>query len=682
VTNPLETDGTALIKDDPWLANYAGQLRARHDYLKSIFTRINAQGGLLGQISQGHHFFGFNRGDFHGTPGMWYREWAPGALQLRLIGDFNNWNRWDCPLVPDQFGVHSLFLADDKFGLRLSHGSKVKVLVVHHNSTITDRIPAYIRRVVQDAGSHNYSGQLWMPPQPYRWEHENPRDALHGAGLRIYEAHVGMAQEEGKVGTFNEFTEKILPRIKSTGYNTIQLMAIQEHPYYGSFGYHVSNFYAVSSRFGTPEDLKRLIDTAHGMGLLVIMDLVHSHSVKNTHEGLNLFDGTEYQYFHAGPRGQHVAWDSMVFDYSKYEVQRFLLSNVRYWMDEYRFDGFRFDGVTSMLYLDHGLGTKFSTYDAYFGPNVDRDALAYLQLANLLAHQIKEDAITIAEDVSGMPGLARPVAEGGLGFDYRLAMGIPDYWIKLLKEKKDEQWNMGEIFHAMLNRRHQEKHIGYAESHDQALVGDKTIAFWLMDKEMYWHMDTASQNLVVDRGIALHKMIRLITFTLSGEGYLNFMGNEFGHPEWIDFPREGNGYSYHYCRRQWSLADNPQLKYQGLLNFDAAMQRLDEEYHILNDKLIEQLMVHEENKLLIYRRGALVFAFNFHATNSYTDLRIPVPDPKDYKIILNSDAREFAGPGLITPNTVYPLQKVAFGERQQSVQVYLPARTAQVLRPV
>jgi 1,4-alpha-glucan branching enzyme len=679
-TTPLATDGTALIKDDPWLANYAPLLRARHDHLKSILTRIDANGGLMGPISQGHHFFGFNRGEFHGTPGVWYREWAPGALQLRLIGDFNNWNRWDCPLVPDSFGVHSLFLPDDKFKTRLSHGSMVKVLVVHHNSTITDRVPAYIKRVVQETGSSNFTGQLWMPPQAYAWQNTAPKADPNG-GLRVYEAHVGMSQEEGKVGSFNEFADKILPRIKRLGYNAIQLMAIQEHPYYGSFGYHVSNFYAVSSRFGTPEDLKRLIDLAHGMGIVVIMDLVHSHSVKNTHEGLNLFDGTDFQYFHGGPRGQHVAWDSMVFDYAKYEVQRFLLSNVRYWLEEYKFDGFRFDGVTSMLYLDHGLGKKFATYDDYFGPNIDRDALAYLQMANLVAHQVKPDAITIAEDVSGMPGVARPVVEGGLGFDYRLAMGVPDYWIKLLKEKRDEQWSMGEILHTLLNRRHQEKHIGYAESHDQALVGDKTIAFRLMDKDMYWHMDTASHSLVIDRGIALHKMIRLITFSLSGEGYLNFMGNEFGHPEWIDFPREGNGYSYHYCRRQWSLADNPQLKYKGLQNFDIAMQKLDDTCHLLADRFIEQLMVHEDHKLIVYRRGPLVFAFNFHATNSYTDLRIPVPDKSDYRILLNTDAQEFAGPGLIMPNTIYPVQQQPFEGRQQSIQIYLPARTAQVLGP-
>jgi 1,4-alpha-glucan branching enzyme len=455
-----------------------------------------------------------------------------------------------------------------------------------------------------------------------------------------------------------------------------------EHPYYGSFGYHVSNFYAVSSRFGTPDQLKRLIDTAHGLGVVVLLDVVHSHAVKNTHEGLAMFDGTDYQYFHTGPRGQHVAWDSLLFDYGKYEVRRFLLSNLRYWLEDFRFDGFRFDGVTSMLYLDHGLGKAFSRYDDYFDGNVDRDAVAYLQIANQLTHTIKPDAITIAEDVSGMVGMARPVDEGGIGFDYRLAMGVPDYWIKLLKEKRDEDWNLGELYHTLMNRRHGEKHVGYAESHDQALVGDKTVAFWLMDKEMYWHMDKLSKSLVIDRGLALHKMIRLVTFSLAGEGYLTFMGNEFGHPEWVDFPREGNNYSYHYARRQWSLADNDQLRYHGLQEFDRAMLALDREWNLLNDPFIEQLMVHEHDRLLAYRRGPLVFVFNFHPTQSYTDLRIPVPDPKDYRLVLDTDAPPFEGFGRVAAQVTYPKQDVETHGRKQSVQIYLPSRTAQVLAPV
>jgi 1,4-alpha-glucan branching enzyme len=681
-----QSDGTALIAGDPWLEPYADKLRARHAHYRKVMAQFEPHGGILGQVSQGHRYFGFNRGELWGKPGVWYREWAPAALQLRLIGDFNGWDRFATPLVRDSFGVWSIFLPDDKYAGKLVHGSRVKVHVVTE-TTRMDRIPAYIRRVLQEEGSQQFVGIYWEPPEPFVWKHPNPRKSKKlgpsriSPGLRIYEAHVGMAPEVGKFGTFTEFQRDTLPRIAELGYNAIQLMAVMEHPYYGSFGYHVSNFFAVSSRFGTPDDLKALVDAAHALGLRVIMDLVHSHAVKNTHEGLNMFDGTEYQYFHAGPRGQHVAWDSLCFDYSKYEVLRFLLSNVRFWLEEFNFDGFRFDGVTSMMYLNHGLGTDFKGYDDYFGPNIDADAVAYLQLANEVAHGVKPGAVTVAEDVSGMVGIARPVAEGGIGFDYRLAMGVPDYWIKLLKERKDEDWNLGEIYHTLLNRRRNEKHIGYAESHDQSLVGDKTIAFWLMDKEMYFNLAVDKPSLVIDRGLALHKMIRLITFSLSGEGYLNFMGNEFGHPEWVDFPREGNGYSYKYARRQWSLVDNPLLRYKGLNAFDQAMQRLDDDWRVLNDPLIEQLALHEDTKQLVFRRGPLVFAFNFHPTTSYTDLRIPVPDRADYRLVLDTDAERFAGHSRIDPTTTYVWQdKPMYGWRQ-SIQIYLPARSALVVGP-
>lgn len=704
-------DGTAIIADDPYLAPHAKALRRRYqNYLDT--RRLIAPEDSLEAITTGHHHFGLNRGERDGVPGVWYREWAPGADYLALIGDFNGWDRGADPLHRGEFGTWERFFPDEHYADRLVHDGRVKVHVANNGGYAMDRIPAYIHRVVQESGSPDYTGRYWCPPKPYHWKHPSPVVSTAKRGLRIYEAHVGMAQEEGKVGSYDEFRENILPRIAGLGYNAVQLMAVQEHPYYGSFGYHVSNLFAPSSRFGTPYELKALIDAAHGLGLRVIMDIVHSHMVKNINEGLNRFDGTDHQYFHAGGRGEHVAWDSMCYDYAKFEVIRLLLSNVRYWLEEFRFDGLRFDGVTSMLYLDHGLGKSFTTYDDYFGPNVDDDAVTYLQLANEVAHAFGGEgkrlrsqgaeerqatepssdrateivnpppSITIAEDVSGMPGLALPVEQGGLGFDYRLAMGVPDYWIKLLKEKKDEDWSLGDIYATLMNRRYNEKHVGYAESHDQALVGDKTLAFRLMDASMYTEMSKLRQSLVVDRGVALHKMIRLVTFSLAGEGYLNFMGNEFGHPEWIDFPRKGNDNSYHYARRQWSLIEQDHLRYQGLNSFDRAMQALDVEYGLLTDKLIEQLAVHEDTRQLVYRRGPLVFAFNFHATESYEGLRIPVPDRCDYKMVLDTDAEAFGGEGRVAAGQVHVWEDVPMYGRDQSLRIYLPARSAQVLGPV
>ncbi len=481
-----------------------------------------------------------------------------------------------------------------------------------------------------------------------------------------------------KVGTFREFAELVLPRIKSLGYNCIQLMAIKEHPYYGSFGYHVANFFAVSSRFGTPEDLKYLIDQAHQMGIAVIMDMVHSHAVKNLAEGLADFDGSGHQYFHAGGRGYHTGWDSMLFDYGKKEVQQFLLSNIRFWLEEYHFDGFRFDGVTSMLYLHHGDHVSFDHYDKYFKEGVDNEAVRYLQLANTLIHDIKLHAISIAEDMSGMPGICRLVSEGGVGFDYRLGMGIPDYWIKLLKHSRDEDWSMNELWQVMSNRRWKEKTIAYAESHDQAMVGDKTLAFWLMDKEMYWHMQRGDDNLIIARGIALHKMIRLLTASAGGEGYLNFIGNEFGHPEWLDFPREGNNWSYQYARRQWSLVDNPELKYRYLNDFDQAMIQLLKDHQVIQSLPGQVLNIDEVNKTLIFERNHLIFVFNFHPEASIFDYKFPVKLGGDYNLILSSDESRFGGYDRVDMKYSYPATKLQTGFQ---LSIYNTCRTAMVFKP-
>ena len=675
---PPTADGTGLIESDPWLEPYADALRRRYDNYQAALQRIRRASGTLDACTRGHEYFGLNRGQRDGEPGVWYREWAPGASGLYLAGDFNDWKRESHPLERDDHGIWSTFLPDELYADRLIHGSRVKV---HVDSAVgpMDRIPAYIRRVLRDNQTKGFSGQHWLPPEPYQWRHPVPR--LNGS-LRVYEAHVGMATEAERIGTYREFADNILPRIADAGYNAVQLMAIQEHPYYASFGYHVSSFFAASSRFGTPEDLKYLIDTAHGKGILILLDLVHSHCVKNIHEGLNLFDGTDHLYFHAGPRGQHPAWDSLLFDYNKMEVMRFLLSNVHFWLEEYHFDGFRLDGVTSMMYLHHGLGTDFTSYDDYLVHGLDEDAIAYLQLACEVAHTVNPQAIMIAEDVSGMVGLARPIDEGGLGFDYRLAMGIPDYWIKLLKEHRDEAWHMGELYHTLTNRRADEKHVAYAESHDQALVGDKTIAFRLMDADMYWLMSkTSGSNVIIERGMALHKMIRLITFALGGEGYLNFMGNEFGHPEWIDFPREGNNFSYSYARRQWSLTDDPLLRYRDLAAFDKDLQNLDAKLNLLAAPTIEAVHIDEDNKVIAARRGPLLFMFNFHPGNSHANYRLGVPEQADYRIILNTDDFWYGGHGIVQTGQLYPIQHASAHGRDQSIQVYIPTRTAQVLAP-
>lgn len=659
----------ALLKSDPWLAPYADAIRGRYEYFVSVEKKLTGDQTLSG-FASGYLYFGLHR-----LPDGWvFREWAPNATAIFLIGDFNNWQRHpDYQLKKLQNGIWEIRLPD----YAIAHSQLYKLLIEWDGGS-GERIPAWTRRVVQDEVTKIFSAQVWSPFKPYVFKNKGFKPTTDP--LLIYECHVGMSGQEEKVSTYEEFRVNILPRIAKAGYNCIQVMAIQEHPYYGSFGYHVSSFFAASSRYGTPDELKHLIDDAHSMGIAVIMDIVHSHAVKNEVEGLGRFDGTPYQYFHGGSRREHPAWDSLCFDYGKPAVLHFLLSNCKFWLEEYHLDGFRFDGVTSMLYRSHGLGEDFNGYQSYYNLNQDGDAICYLTLANKLIHEVNPNAITIAEEMSGMPGLASKVDDGGIGFDYRLAMGIPDFWIKMIKEVKDEDWKVGHIFWELTNRRSDEKTISYAESHDQALVGDKTIIFRLIDAEMYWHMQRGDNTLMVDRGISLHKMIRLITASTINGGYLNFMGNEFGHPEWIDFPREGNGWSYKYARRQWDLVDNEKYLYHSLGEFDREMIALIRSVDEFNLLPVHQLWDKEGDQVLAYQRGKFIFVFNFNGQKSFTDYGI-LAEPGEYKMILDTDNSRFGGFNLNDDSlSHFTVPDKTALDGKEWLKLYLPARTAFVLR--
>ena len=649
-----------IFEHDPYLLPFEEDINQRMKNFENKKRELVGDEGTLCDFANGHEYFGFHKT----RRGWYYREWAPAADELYLTGDMVDWRWTDLKLTPKGNGVFEIFLEGTD---TLYNGCHVKT-IVRHGGELLERIPLYIRRVEQDPVTHAWCGVIVDEPI-YKWK---KKSFTPKKDLCIYECHIGMAQEKEGIGSYREFCENVLPRIRDLGYNTIQIMAIMEHPYYGSFGYQVSSFFAACSRYGTPNELKELIDTAHSMGIAVLLDVVHSHAVKNTAEGLNEFDGTVYQFFHEGARGEHPAWGTKLFNYNKNEVIHFLLSNLKFWLTEFHFDGFRFDGVTSMIYHDHGLGTAFTDYSKYFSLNTDTEAITYLQLANEMIREVNPRAITVAEDMSAMPGMCLPIEEGGIGFDYRLAMGNPDLWIKLLKTQGDESWNMWQIWGELTSRRPAEKYIGYVESHDQALVGDKTVMFRLCDSHMYTDMSKESRDPVIERGMALHKMIRMVTMTLGGEGYLNFMGNEFGHPEWIDFPREGNGWSYFYCRRQWSLADNKLLKYEYLQEFDRAMLAVTRD-HKLFRSVPQSLFIDANAQVLVYKRGNLVFAMNFSPTNSYVGYYLTVPTKGRYQVKMSTDEASFGGWDRISKDYVYTSEKQPDGTYK--LRIYLPART-------
>ncbi|MDE7403180.1 MAG: alpha amylase C-terminal domain-containing protein [Muribaculaceae bacterium] len=664
-----------ILRNDPWLEPYAPAIEGRHqDVIRKLDELTANTDGSLSEFANAYKYFGLHRD----KKGDWiFRDYLPNATKVLLTGTFTDWKddeRFALDRLPD--GTW-----EGKFPADRIHNGDLYKMRVFWNGGEGERLPAYAERVVQDESTKIFSAEVYAPERPYKFKVKKFTPDVKP--LLIYEAHIGMGENKEGVGTYDEFRRNVLPRIAKDGYNTVQLMAIQEHPYYGSFGYHVSNFYAASSRFGTPDDLKRLIDDAHAMGIAVIMDIVHSHAVKNELEGLGRIDGSYDLYFYGDSRREHPAWDSLCFDYGKNSVLHFLLSNCKYWLEEYKFDGFRFDGVTSMLYYNHGLGKAFGGYGDYYDGGQDVNAIVYLTLANLLIHDVNPKAITIAEEMSGMPGLATKFEDGGMGFDYRLAMGIPDYWIKMIKEKKDEDWHPTSIFWELTNRRADEKTVSYCESHDQALVGDKTIIFRLIDKEMYWHMMVGDTNGMVVRGMALHKMIRLVTLASINGGYLNFMGNEFGHPEWIDFPREGNGWSYKYARRQWDLMDREDLQYKFLNAFDNAMIELVSGVYDFQALPVDKLWEKDDDQVLAFRRGDLIFVFNWSPMQSFADYGFLAP-AGEYEVVLNSDDTKFGGQGLVDDSVHHftqpdPLYTPA---GKGWLKMYIPARSAQVLRMV
>ena len=668
-----------LINQDPYLKNFEWCIKRRNEHFKNLLHQIESNEKSLENFADSYKNMGLHvlpNGDIK------YREYAPGARGIALFGEFNNWNRDQYWAKRDQYGFWELIIPNEDGKPRIKHQSKVKCNVVLSNGQWADRNPIWIEYLYQNTQSLIFDGVFWNPEVKYEWKY--PKKHLpRPKSLRIYEAHVGMSSFYPKVTTYKDFTENILPRIKRLGYTAVQLMAIMHHANYASFGYHVNNFFAISSRFGTPEDLMELIDKAHEMGLFMIMDIVHSHASSNVDDGFNNWDGTDYLYFHGGKMGYHSLWDSRLFNYSSYETLRFLLSNCAYYSEKFRFDGFRFDGVTSILYRNHGIKYSFSgDYNEYFSNNFDEDGGVYLMLANKLLHQINPEVITIAEDVSGMPGLCLTVEQGGFGFDYRFNMSVSDKWIQLLKEYKVENWNMGNLIFTLTNRRYNEKHVGYCESHDQSIVGDKTIAMWLFDKEMYWNMSCNSpETIIISRGMSLHKLIRMITFALGGEGYLCFMGNEFGHPEWVDFPRPGNGWSYSHCRRRWDLCDNKNLRYKYLYNWDVAMNKLDDVFNFISSPFQYVSLKHEDDKIIVFEKGDLLFVFNFHPYKSYENYKIGTKWGTKHKIVLDSDEFRFFGKGRLEygHGNFFPIINQGWNNRPNQFNLYIPSRTCMVL---
>lgn len=670
----LSLDFPLSPMQDSELMDYADFFARRRDLFLHETARIRAAWGNLAAYAGLHLDLGMrNVTGEDGRPYRRLREWMPAANSLYLTTNRTDFaRRYEYRFKrTDDPNVWELFVPLEE----LPHGTYYELHVASSRTKgHVKRVPAFAVWVEQNRDNEDeWCARVWDPPEPHRFLYPRPARA---AFPRIYEAHVGIARpllgkKPKQYGTYEYFARKVLPRIAEGGYTAVQLMGIAEHPLYKSFGYQVSSYFAPSSRFGTPDEFKTLVDEAHRLGLAVYLDITHSHSCPNTEQGLARYDTTNY-FFHK----KKTQWATLSFDYGLEATRRFLLSNCRWWMEEFKVDGFRFDAVGNMIYTDHGLGDDFSHvgrcfYGAGGTSRLDENGVLYLSLANTLVHELAPEAFTVAEEFSGAPGMSCAPEQGGLGFDRRFAMGIPDYWAKFIRGEGSGT-SMGMLWHEMTNRRWYDKTVSYTECHDQCINGDDAFIWRLIGDDMYEHMSMFSNSWKNSRGVALHKLMRFVTLATAGQGWLNFMGNEFGHPEWIDDEA--------YAHRQWHLAETGHLKYSKLDAFDRAMLGLVREHGGDFKKSPHFRFIHEEDRLLAFERGRLLFVFNFHETRPQSALNLMVT-PGKYTEILSSDELAYAGYGNLSVKRAAGghFSDPSSGATEQRITLYLPPLTALAL---
>ncbi|KAH9622869.1 hypothetical protein KSS87_007872 [Heliosperma pusillum] len=455
----------------------------------------------------------------------------------------------------------------NKYTPCLPHGSKYRVYFNTPDGPL-ERVPAWATYVLPDEEGNQSCAVHWDPSPEFthKWKNNSPKAPK---SLRIYECHIGISGSDPKVSSFLEFSEKVLPYIKDLGYNAIQLFGVVEHKDYFTAGYRVTNFYAVSSRYGTPEDFKRLVDEAHGLGLLVFLDIVHSYSAADEMVGLSLFDGTNDCYFHTGKRGHHKYWGTRIFKYGDVDVLQFLLSNLTWWIEQYHIDGFQFHSIPSMIYTHNGFATFTGDLEEYCNQYVDRDALMYLILANDILHALHPNIITIAEDATLYPGLCEPSSQGGLGFDYYVNLAAPEMWLSLLENVPDNEWSMSKIVTTLMgNKAYTNKMLLYAENHNQSISGGRSLAEILLGAEIDSNLSTSS----LLRGSSLHKG--------------------------VEFPTSNNNFSYELASRRWDLLSD-QGVHQELFHFDQDMMKLDKAGKVLSRCLPNVHHVNDDTMIIL-----------------------------------------------------------------------------------
>jgi 1,4-alpha-glucan branching enzyme len=595
-----------------------------------------------------------------GVAGYGVVVWAPNARGVSIVGDFNGWDGRRHPLAP--LGPSGLW---ETFVPGLGAGALYKIEIQpRHGPPFTKadpfalvaELPPRTASITADFGRHAWQDEAWLAARAAR--------ATLDAPMAIYEVHAGSWRRRPEEGhrplTWRELAAELVPYVRDMGFTHVELLPVMEHPFDGSWGYQVTGYFAPTSRYGTPDDLRAFVDACHGAGMGVLLDWVPGHFPKDAH-GLAWFDGTAL-YEHADPRqGEHREWGTLVFNYGRHEVRNFLLTNALYWLESFHVDGLRVDAVASMLYLDYSREAGEWVPNQY-GGRENLDAIDFLRELNTLTHGQHPGTVMIAEESTAFPAVSRPTWVGGLGFTFKWNMGwMHDILTYVGKDPVFRRWEHQHLTFSMLYAFNENFILPF--SHDEVVHGKGSM-------------------LARAPGDIWQKFatLRLLyTFMAAHPGkMLLFMGDEIG--QWREWDHDGSV--------DWGALADPM--HAGLQRCVADLNHLYAAEPALHEVDFEPAGFdwidcndHEASVVSFLRRARDPEDFVVAVLN-WTPVvrggyRVGVPEPGFYRELLNSDAALYGGANVGNAGGVHTEPVVAHGHAQ-SVVLTLPPLAGLLLR--
>jgi len=612
-------------------------------------------------FSEGRHqhcyaFLGANLCVVDGIPGVLFATWAPNAERISVVGDFNHWDGRCHPMrVRGSSGVWELFIPD------ISAGNKYKFEIRTRDSgNILIKTDPYGRQFELRPAT----ASIVTAPTEYQWHDSDwltartQRDNLH-APLSIYELHLGSWRRTADDGfqNYRDIARQLVPYVKELGFTHIELLPVTEHPLDASWGYQTTGFFAVTSRFGSPDDFRFFVDLCHQQGIGVILDWVAGHFPRDEH-ALARYDGTPL-YEHADPRrGEHKDWGTLIFNYSRNEVRNFLISNALFWIKEYHLDGLRVDAVASMLYLDYSRKDGEWLPNEY-GGNENLEAIAFLRSMNEQVLSSYPGVLTIAEESTAWPQVTRPSWVGGLGFSMKWNMGwMHDTLLYMSKDPVHRHYHHDNLTFGLLYSFHENFVLPF--SHDEVVHGKGSMINKMPGD--YWQR------------FANLRLLYTYMFTYPGKKLL-FMGSEFG--QWGEWD--------HHVGLDWALLEYPNhAQLRSLVGELNNMYNTRQALHFrdFDQGGFEWIDCHDASQSALsylrrHENSFLVIVLNFTPVPRY-DYRLGVPASGYYRELLNSDSGYFGGSNLGNANGVHA-EALSWMGRPYSIKLNLPPLAGLIL---